>query len=327
MLHLLSGSSHTLEQCWRTLTSDWFALLLATTGVVLTMIEYLRSVVGVEKSLPLDFPVWHRVATAVISGTPFYLGKAVDNKPPLFQFMQVAAAATGDHLLAFFVLTALVNGGVVYAVYLLGRNRSRLTGRLAALFVVSALTPVYGTIPNVRSFAVLAVLIAVLFGGASRIGGLLAVAGQFSQFAIFAVPWFVYRHRRQPNWIARAAMAGVVVTAISYLLLLPLGGVESLFAAIERTILNAGAYSTSSNMSPVDTRRWAGSILNVVIATIHLQLLFVVGLVRRRGSQEIRVLSVLLLLPLFVRSLRYYWVLPVPFMGVVAAIEVESWFD
>jgi len=59
--------------------------------------------------------VWYELAHAVASGTPLYTGVAVDNKPPLFELLNVGAYLTGEYVLTLVLLVGLANGlGAVF---------------------------------------------------------------------------------------------------------------------------------------------------------------------------------------------------------------------
>lgn len=310
---------------WRDhLQGDWVVILLMAGAAAVTMLRYVRAVIR-EPNIPYDYPTWHHVANVVLDGTPLYVHPAVDNKPPLFELLQIGAAATGNHLFALFALTALVNMGIVAVTYVLGSDYSQTTARVAALFVTASLPAMDGIIPTVRAFGVLFLLFAILSRGPYRTGALVAVAGQFTQFAVFALPWFIYRHR-DTDWLARAAVAGIAVTGGSYALVGGLWGLESIIGAVDMTILNAWDYSSRPLSNPFyETGRYVGQLLNVVSATIFLQVPFAIGLLRGDDTRRLGLLSILLLTPLLIKSFPHYWLLPLPFMAIIGAREIESW--
>jgi hypothetical protein len=137
--------------------------------------------------------VWYDLARAVTSGTPLYTGVAVDNKPPLFELLNVGAYLTGEYVPSLVLLVGLANG--LAAVFLWraaatpGHSR---TGALGALLFLLVLPPVDGTVVNVRSLAVAALLFALATRSSVTRGTGVACAVLCSQPAVFVLPVVAY---------------------------------------------------------------------------------------------------------------------------------------
>jgi hypothetical protein len=224
-------------------------LAIAALALGATLYRYIRAVVGTPDLFYDVREVWQPAATAVLDGQALYVGAATDNKPPLFEYLNVLVGSTGHYLLVFYLLVGLANAVIVVCLYhWLAREGHVIAGVLAALLFATVLPLVQGTIINVRSFALVFLFCALLTQGAVRRGGLLAVAGLFSQFAMFAAPVLAYEGVRRSDgsprrWVARFATAGFVTATLAYLPLYLIWGPQSLVNGVQMSIVSAGHYT------------------------------------------------------------------------------------
>lgn len=283
--------------------------------------------------------VWLPLAEHVASGNALYVGAAVDNKPPFWQYLNLAVFETGHYVAVFYLLVGLANALAAWLLYrwVSGFAR-RETAAVAALLFVAALPLLNGTIINVRSFALVFLLMAVQIRRASVQGALIAVAGLFSQYAVFGIPALLwYRHtigRLNARQFVAFCGAGLLTVVVSFLPLLwwgvpsVVGGVEWSFFAAESHLLENDVLNPW--LAPMD---WAAKLAQVAEQMLYLLVpaaLYTVrvmtGRVQERSAIDIVLVGFVALYALSfgVKSLRYYWLLLLPFLAALAALEVEA---
>jgi len=291
--------------------------------------------------------VWQPLADTLLDGGQLYLGTAVDNKPPLFELLNVAVGATGHYYPVFLFLVGTANGlSAVLLVRFLRRQDMGREGIVTAVLFLAALPLIDGTIVNVRSFALVGVLAALWSRDPVLRGGAVAVAGMFSQYAFLAAPALVYDGvspdgalpRR--HWIARFAVALVAVVVSSFGVVAVLWGSEAAVAGIEQSFGNALEYTARDGIgvrSPLAAPVvWAGYLYNTGVRIAFVLIPAFAGVVtvadrtRRTRAwgppQLLLALAVLFTLPLVVRALPFYWVLPLPFYAALAAVALAQWY-
>lgn len=333
-----------------TFTSTTFvvpAFLLV--GVVQTMNRFLRISAGVQQSHIDVRCCWRPLAEAVLSGTPLYVRPAVDNKPPLFELLNVAVAATGRYLLVFFLLVGLANAATAILLWHVcdQRDASRV-GLVAGGLFLASVPVVGGLVVNVRSFAVAGILLSLSMTKPTTRGAAIAVAGLFSQHAVFAIPALAYDRVRDlertqsVRWLGVFALSGLGVVAATFGVVYAVWGTESLHGALYWTFGAAKQYTTNPEVPSLvgDTSQWAMALYRegvrhlvvVVPAAIVVQLALTERTPKRllRSTNAPLVTAALLALsmsiPLFVRAYRAYWLYPFPFLALLASIGYRQLF-
>jgi hypothetical protein len=323
-------------------THTAFLALLLAAGLFGGLRRLARLSTG-EVSLHPDLRlVWSDLAAAVASGTPLYTGVAVDNKPPLFELLNVGAYLTGEYVLALVLLVALANGLAAAFLWQAAavRGHSR-TGALAALLFLLALPLVDGTVVNVRSLAVAGTLFALATRSPTSRGVGVACAVLCSQHAVFALPVVAYdgyvEAGRSRRWLGRFLVTGALVTTLVYGAVLTVWGWPSLVGAVRATVGSAAPYLLSYGPSVfVSTGTWWRYTLRM-----HLQLWVVLALslwglgraivaMRDRpltawGTPHLLVaLLVASSLPLVVRPFVTYWLYPLPAIALLGAFGADA---
>lgn len=162
-------------------------------GLIQGIGRILRLQFGAAELNPNFINVWMPLSETVRRGTGLYLDGAADNKPPLFQLLNLALSFTGEHIAVFLVLIGLVNGLTAALLYrYLNIHHSRAAGLLGGLLYLLSLLLVGGNEINVRSFAALGLMAALVLRPEILRGAAVGAAGLFSQYAIFAIPVFVW---------------------------------------------------------------------------------------------------------------------------------------
>ena len=298
-----------------------------------------RAVIGRNDLWSDAANVWLPLAEQVAAGTPLYVGGAVDNKPPLFQYLNLAVFETGHYVVVFYVLVGVANAAAAWLLYRwVSEFAQRETAAVAALLFVAALPVLNGTIINVRSFALVFVLLAVQARRAGVQGSFMAIAGLFSQYAVFGIPALLwYRHatgRLDARQFVTFCGAGLLAVVMSFLPLL-WWGVPSVVGGFEWSFFAASDHLTQNDvlnpwLSPMD---WAAKLAQVAEELFYLLVpaaLYALRVVtsRGRGGKAVDLALVafvaLYALSFGVKSLRYYWLLLLPFLATLAALEVET---
>ena len=290
------------------------------------------------------FLVWKPLAEAVLSGTPLYRQRALDNKPPFWLFQQVLAEASGHYFAVNLLLVGLANAAIALCIwYLVDRSASiRVDGFLAAVLFLVAVPVVAAQISN-KNAAVLFVLLALVFSRPIRVGGLLAAGALFAQQVVFAIPavaWIVGVRRSDApgRWLVRFAVAGVGLVALAYGLVGIVWGPESAIRGLELAAGQGGPGATGSTYFLsgmgreqsllVNPGQWLYSTYVVLHSVFFLIVPAVVGValaVRGSGSgtasveRQFLIVGGFLALSLAIRPYRNYWVLLLPSLAVLAS--------
>jgi hypothetical protein len=293
---------------------------------------------------------WIPVSEAVFSGTPLYVGAAMDNKPPLFQFLNLAVASTGYYNFVFLFLIGLTTGFVALLLAMwIQRIRDKTAGLLAGLLFLSCVPAAGGFIINVRTFGVAALLVALLLQGPIKKGVAIAVGGLFTQFIIFAIPVVVYHNFCQnsndffKSWFLKFSSAGLSIVAISYAVVGLIWGVESLFAGIVQSFIIGPLYAVATE-SPLGMTTggeqyapltnplfYSSELIDVIIRIPHVlipaYLLIRTQIIDEKNWSTKKLLiglSFVLLLPLLVRGFRTNWIYSLPFLSGMAGIMISE---
>ncbi|MFH5797482.1 hypothetical protein [Haladaptatus sp. CMAA 1911] len=318
-------------------------------GILETLNRYFRILSGLQQPHVDVRCCWRPLANAVLAGKPMYVRPAVDNKPPLFELLNVAVAATGRYLLVFFVLIGIVNAFSAILLWRIcaERNAPRV-GLMAGLLFLTSVPATGGTVINVRSFAIAGILLALWFDHPLARGVTIAVAGLFSQHAVFAIPVLAYdglRYLERDDWVewlATFVAGGLGVVAVSFGFVYLAWGPASFQGALYWSFGAAKKYTTNPVVPSLigDTSRWLAALYRSTIK--HLFLLVpaaavVYQLLTERGSKRIlrstnapvvtaTLLAFSMTIPLFVRAYRAYWLYPLPFLALLASIGYQQLF-
>ena len=312
-------------------------VLLVSIGVFEALVRFLRITVGGASPHTDVTTTWQPFAKATLSGTPLYLADVADNKPPLFEYLNLAVGLTDNYLLVFLVIVGLVNSAIAYLLWRTHAERgSHTLGIVVGLVFLLAVPLVNGHAINVRTFMLAGVLLAVRFRSAAASGVAIAAAGLMSQYAVFALPGVLLdRFRRLPRarwsrWVAGFGLAAGAAVSLCYLSVYLLWGEPSLLASIRWSVGSAERYVFDWTPS-----LWNGTAtwLKLHLPTVgRLSVLIALGVLgaartvrgwslddRRRTLNERAILFVgLLSLPLLVRPFRTYWLYPLPWLATLS---------
>ena len=319
-------------------------LLFSLVGGIPVLVHYLAAgPLGMGLSYDSG-EVWLPIARRLFEGETLYVTTQPDNKTPLFHGLNYLVYRTGYYALVFHALVGLAN--IVTASLLwswLERNDMYRAGVLAGFLFLAAIPLINGNIINVRSFALVFLLLAALERGAAKRGALTALSVLFSQFAVFGIPVLLFdglRHAdARRDWAGVFVATGLGVGVLCFLPLLFIWGPAALVRGIELTFLSITDYAVAhqDNYNPfLHPFLWLKNL--VVVATNMLFVLVPAGLTvfhavttQRPISWNPFTIAVLLsgsfLMTLFIKSLPYYWMFPTAFLAVVSAIGTIDWAD
>lgn len=317
-----------------------FALLLTNAGLFAGVARLLRIEAGRATVHPDVRLTWRPLARAVAGGTPLYTPGAMDNKPPLFELLNLLAYLSDDYLVVLTLAVGLANGIAATCIWRAcsARGHARVGG-LGALVFLWTLPLVNGVAVNVRSFAVAFLLFALVSHHPIVRGVGAGCALCVSQHAVFAAPVVAYDGYRTTGrssaWAGRflAGLSGGVVAAFATVF--ALWGTPSLVGAVRATVGTAGPYLLAYGPSVwISTATWT-----LATARMHLRLPAVlafalwggwwVGREATRastwGPAHLALgLAAALSLPLLVRPFVTYWVYPLPVLSVLAAVGIRA---
>jgi hypothetical protein len=315
-----------------------FALLLVDAGLFAGVARLLRLSAGRATVHPDVRLVWRPLARAVAGGTPLYTAGAMDNKPPLFELLNVLAYR-GEYLVVLTLAVGLANGVAAACIWRACATRGHArVGGLGALLFLWTLPLVDGTAVNVRSFAVAGILLALVSRHPVARGLGVGCACCVSQHAVFAasvVAYDGYRAAdRSPAWLGRFLAALSTVFLAAFGTVFAVWGAPSLAGAVHATVGTAGPYLLSYGPSVwVSTATWTLATVRMHLRLWSLLAFALWGgwLIRRRvaragtwGPAHLALgLLVALGLPLAVRPFVTYWVYPLPVVSVLAAVGIR----
>ncbi|MFC6992455.1 hypothetical protein ACFQH3_12270 [Haladaptatus sp. GCM10025707] len=278
--------------------------------------------------------VWKPLTEQVMGGVPLYTGPAVDNKPPLFQYVNLIAGYTGEYNISMTLLVGIANALTAGLVYRWRANHGEPREGIAiAILYLATLPLVNGLVINARSFAMVGLMIAVIYTQPGIRGGAVAVAGLFSQYSFFAVPVLVVhssqRTQKPLRWLMVFTATALCIVGMAFASVGVIWGTESMTNAMYYSMSGAGEYVTSGNThSPFHSvTTWFGILSHTMVNLAWLLipttlggLLVVIESFRVPWSERTFALAlgVSLSLPLFIRSLLYYWIPALPFFGLLA---------
>lgn len=332
-------------------------LLFCVIGVMQTTAQYFRVVFG-----PSEFRIdltelWHPIAREVLAGEALYLGSTVDNKPPLFLILNTVIEFVGPYYPLFFIILGSVNGTVAFLVYrYLATNDLPQIGVIGALFFLSAIPLVNGTKINVRSFALLGVMVSIMIRNPILRGGAISVAGLFSQYSVFLIPvlmWDSYRTlSTQKEWVVWSLefiISGLVllitVFAVLAIVWSPTSALSGFYWSFgiklhplpDTNPLRLGAVPPGTYFSCrwgpylCNPLVWGGYLYYRASRLVYLLPFTAIGSLLAlgslySGSWTVREQSLFamgaLSLPFLIRSFGQYWILPLPFIAILAAFGI-----
>lgn len=326
-------------------------LVLLSTGLGLGIERYTNLTWGNALPNPDVTRMFYPIAEGVAAGGRLYGPELADNKPPLWQLLNVAAYETGEYTLVLLLCVGVTNGlTAVLLWHWLTRTAKSPIPLLASVLLLLALPLVGGHHINSRPFALLFLVAAFAVSGPMKRGGAVAVATLFNAYAALFVPvvlWCVWRDHSSADSIGASAryLASGAVVAISVFAGVGLiWGTASVWAALAWSFglpLSDGVSSSAVHQAadmphsylartwPVSHPvRWLSYGGTVVLQLSVLFVLALVGLSRRPllGSVELsRTVPVALsvaMLPLLFRTYEQYWILPLPFLATFAALGI-----
>lgn len=330
--------------------SLWPAVLLST-GLGLSIERYSNLTWGNALSNPDVSRVFFPIAEGVAAGGRLYGPGLADNKPPVWQLLNVAAYESGEYPLVLLLCVGLANGltAVLLWHWLSRTARSPIPILASVLFLVT-LPLVGGHHINSRPFALLFLVGAFVVTGPVKRGVTMAIATLFNAYTALFVPVVLWRIRRDSyssgpigasaKYLASGAVTGLTVFGGIGLV----WGMESVWAAFAWSFglpLTEGA--TTAAVHPAADMphsylgqtwlishpfRWLsyGGTVGLQLAVVFV--LALAGLARRPllGSTDLSQTMTVALgaatLPLFFRTYEQYWILPLPFLATFAALGV-----
>jgi hypothetical protein len=288
--------------------------------------------------------VWLPLAEGVLSdGAPLYGPDQWDNKPPLWQFVNIGVAALGPYYIIFYALIGVAHGIAAYLVSVWVRRAGYdRIGLVSALFFMSAVPLVFAARINPRPFAEIALFIAILT--ASRSGAVsgvsLSVATLFSQFSIFAAPIIAWRavggesRQRQFQWLIAFGSGGIAIAALSYGIVWFIWGTETLEYSIRYSILWIVGYESTSPAltSPITIIGGHAVHLTQIYFLVLPALVGIRGFYRDGWNwSDLRGVCILFIvvlsIPLLIRPGGIYLYPPLPFVAVLATFGLSEIFD
>lgn len=288
--------------------------------------------------------VWLPIARQLSEGKVLYVTTRTDNKTPLFHALNYVVYRTGHYTLVFYLLIGAANTAAAYLLWLwLDRNGMYRAGVLAGFLFVAAVLLINGDIINVRSFALVCLLLAVLQRAPVKRGVWTGLGVLFSQFVVFAIPVLLYDGFRtaadRRGWTTLFVVSGLGVGVLCFAALLAVWGPTAFLRGIDMTFLSIAEYAVAhqDDYNPfLNPFLWLENLVRVA-----MNLLFVLLPAGVAALQAVLTdhdygwtpfagavfLSGSFLLTLFIKSLPYYWVFPTAFLAVVGAIGVVRWMD
>jgi len=325
--------------------SDWLlAGVFVTLGVMVMLAQYAFIYFGVQEITQFRFDartVWRPLAREVLyEGQPLFGPDQYENKPPLWQFLNLAVEYVGPYYLLFYTLTGVAHGVAAFGIYAWARRygEARL-GALAALLFLASVHAGFMARIDPRPYAAALTFAALLSSRATVAGASLAAATTMIQYAFFAVPVVIWRavrdrpRREMAWWIAKFGVAGVAVAVVVFGAVGVVWGTTALKYAVRYTVFMTADYTTTHSILIVPVRvvgghaAWTTELYAVVIpATLAIATLLADGPDWRSARGESALLAGSLMLPFVIRPHGMYWYSPLPFLAVLAAFGLRDFF-
>jgi hypothetical protein len=317
-----------------------FSLLFVNAGLFAGVARLLRLRAG-RATIHLDVRLaWRPLARVVAGGTPLYTPGAMDNKPPLFELLNLLAYLSESYLVVLTLAVGLATGVAATCLWraCAVRGYPRIGG-LGALLFCWTLPLVNGAAINVRSFAVAGLLFALVSRHPLARGLGVGCALCVSQHAVFAAPVVAYDGYRLADrslaWVGRFLIGVTAVVLGAFGTVFVVWGTPSLLGAVHASVGTAGPYLLAYGPPVwVSTATWT-----LATVRIHLRLWGLLAfalwggwLVGRVVTRDPRWTPAHLLLalvvspsvPLVVRPFVTYWLYPLPAVSVLAAVGIRA---
>jgi len=319
--------------------------LLVGVGALQTSTRYLRIMFGGAEWEPNFANVWRPLAEELHDGGSLYLNGMGDNKPPLFEMLNFALGEFPNYGLIFLLLTGMANGIVALLLWkLISTEYGDWYGLLAAGIWLLTLPHVNGTHINVRSFALVGLLSALLVDRALWRGIAIGVAGLFSQYAVLFVPilaWDSIRKldvKNRMRWLFSFGSGGAVTLVVSFGIVGLLWGPRAILAGLNWSYgIPTGVTTTGFATAPgsyvtqpwilTNTPQWGGYILHAGGLLSPIILVFAIRgwwILNKREWSVFFYGGLVLLLPLLIRSYRPYWLLAWPLLILLSVVELNE---
>jgi len=306
--------------------------IFAAVSLVQVAHRYLEITIGTRNPIVDASEVWVPLASRVLSGAPLYVRPAVDNKPPLWQFVNIGWEITGHYYAAALLTIGLFNAAAAWLIYrLLSDSGREGQGAVAGLLFLSVLPMLHGTHVNVRSLAVVFLLLAFRYKSAVFQGVMVACAALISQYGVLVLPallldWFESDTETYSS-ISRITVGGFATVAAVFGAVGVIWGPIPMENAVYWSFGIAGEYAAESQASPfVNPYLWAQYVSDELIGLVHFYIPAGIGLAlvstplsKSNSQRPIALAAVLLSLPLLLRGYGYYWIYPAPFLSILAA--------
>lgn len=308
---------------------SWMVFLLALSFAGVSH-RYFRLSYGWER-LSYDVrKVWGPAAQKVLNGSDLY-ADVWDNKPPIWEFINILVELSGMYLPVFLILIALANFVTAVLLYqLLATKGQPRLGLFAAILYLSTIPVMHGTVVNPRQFANIGILLALVAPGAVISGLSIAAAGLITQYSALVIPVILWRRYLSSRtiwdlWYLKFFASGLALVAISFLLVAGIWGFDAMVAGLRYSFL-----SLSNHASNHSTSIWDRQILWIRGLTRNLRwlaavfALALIGAIRafRSDSRLHRhsIYILILLSPQFlVRTGNSYFIAFLPFLSILAA--------
>lgn len=213
---------------------------------VLEMAHYWFDKVYFNREIAGDVSeVWIPFANAVLEGGILYLSHW-DNKPPLFHFLNIIAAASGHYLLVFYLTIGLANGVAAILIWRFCNKYGYDAIGLVAAIIFLAFMSISSFRINPRQYATVLIFMAILSTNALRSGIYIASAGLFSQFSALMIPailWFRYRKVENfPYWFGMFILAGMGTVLFVFGIVAFIWNIEAAITGFKYSFLSSSEY-------------------------------------------------------------------------------------
>ena len=305
--------------------------------------RYILYLMGFFDRLPDVVEVYSPMAHGVLAGGDLYIVHW-DNRPPMFQFLNIGAAATGEYTLAFYLAIGVANAVTAVLIWkLTSRHYVRSVAIVAGILYMFALPVVEGRMIDARLFSNVFILCGFLLSSPAYSGISIAIAGLFHQYAVFSIPIVVFYHnnngiKNSVSWVIKFCVAGLATVGISYGIVGAIWGIDSLSHAIRYTFFGSARYvgvHSDRILSIVgDPLVWFGNEWQVW-RNHSLYYLFSGVAVwswykKDSFNRTVPVFAtglVLLSLPRLLRNIPRYNILPLPFETILAAVGIMYFYQ
>lgn len=286
--------------------------------------------------------VWIPVASCVVNGGELYLCHW-DNKPPLFHFLNVGFTAVDAYLLLFFLTMGVANGVAAILIRRLCREWGYgLVGVISAVLFLALMANMTNRI-NPRNYANVFLLYAFLASGPIRTGVSVAIAGLFSQFAVFIIPAVIWFRNDLWNpsyrWLAKFGGAGLATVAIAFGIVAAFWSVEAAVTGFQYAFLDSGEYVGEYSQrglalygSPIAWVYKLYRLLSLYLWLVLGGMLGVYAIQKQDGGPTkfepaILLATLLTAIPLTIRTAPVYLVMITPFLTILCTLGLKYAFE